>query len=375
MSEQPDQGPTPDEGESTREEQAPVTTPAEVEEREFRERASFVDAIQAQLLGQPRTLSRSEVADRAEVSQEEARSIWRALGFADAGSEARIFTEADVTALRSVIGLVREGVLTHDAARNLARAYGRSIDRLTMWQTQLLSDLVAGVDGPEMSEDVARRTAELTVSLMDTLEPLLLYVWRRDVSQAISRLVADTERTGEIGVRRTVGFADLVSFTQLVRTLTERDLARLVSRFEALASDVVSSHGGALVKTVGDEILYTHKNVADAALIALDLTQAVQADEIIPHLRIGLSMGRVLARQGDVYGETVNRAARLTAAARPGGRLVDHEVAWGLSTDERFRCEELPPIELSGIGRLRPWTLDWATPPTGAGPLDVWSAG
>lgn len=352
----------------------PVSTPAEVEERAFRERAAFVDAIEARLLGEPRTLSRSEVADRAEVSQEEARGIWRAMGFADAGSEARIFTEADVTALRALIGLVHDGVLTHEVARNLTRAYGRSMDRLTMWQTQLLSDLVAGVDGPEMSEDVARRTAELTVSLMDTLEPLLLYVWRRDVSQAISRLVADTERTGEIGVRRTVGFADLVSFTQLVRTLSERDLARLVSRFEELASDVVSAHGGALVKTVGDEILFTHENVADAASIALDLTAAVQADEIIPHLRIGLSMGRVLARQGDVYGETVNRAARLTAAARPGGRLIDHEVAWGLSTDERFRCEELPPIELSGIGRLRPWTLDWASP-RGAEPLDVWSAG
>jgi len=41
---------------------------------------------------------------------------------------------------------------------------------------------------------------------------------------------------------RAVGFADLVSFTRVVRPLTERELAALVQRFEAVASDVVTAH-------------------------------------------------------------------------------------------------------------------------------------
>ena len=63
------------------------------------------------------------------------------------------------------------------------------------------------------------------------------------------------------------------------------------------------------------------------------------------------------ARQGDVYGDTVNRASRLTAAARPGGALVDHDVAWSLATVPRFAVDELDALELPGIGTLRPWTL------------------
>ncbi|YAL82559.1 adenylate/guanylate cyclase domain-containing protein [Dermacoccaceae bacterium W4C1] len=325
-------------------------------------RSAFADAIEAELLGGPRRFRRSEVSDAAGVTPEDTRTLWQAMGFANASDEARIFTDADVEALQQVAGMVREGKVNHEFARSLARAFGRSIDRLAMWQTQLLSDLIAGENEFALDSDTARSTAQLTVDMMDQLEPLLLYVWRRNVSQAVNRLIADSEPVSHVGVRRTVGFADLVSFTQLVRTLSERDLARLVSRFEALASDVVSEHGGAVVKTVGDEILFTHQQVSQAALIALDLVEAVNADPIIPHLRVGLSAGRVLARQGDVYGDTVNRASRLTAAAAPGGMLVDHEVAWGLATDGRFRCEELPPIELPGIGRLRPWTLERVDP-------------
>jgi adenylate cyclase len=324
--------------------------------RDGDDRAQFVDAIHERIMQGPRTLRRVDVADQAGVSPAETRELWRALGFANARDDDVIFTERDAAALTQVAELIEDGVLTAASARGLARAYGRSIDRLAMWQTQVLSDLVTG-DQLALDSATARRTAELTAEISDRLEPLLIYVWRRNVAQAISRLVADSEPESHVGVRRTVGFADLVSFTSLVRSLNERDLARLVTRFEALASDMVSVHGGALVKTVGDEILFTHESPQGTADIALGLVDAVAEDDLIPHLRVGLSQGRVLSRQGDVYGDTVNRAARLTAAARPGGVLVDHDVAWALSTVPRFVVEELEAIDLPGIGTLRPWTL------------------
>lgn len=324
--------------------------------RDGDDRARFVDSIQERIMQSPRSLRRRDVAERAGVSPETTRELWRALGFANARDEDLIFTERDAEALRRVIALIGDDGLSASTARGLARAYGRSIDRLAMWQTQVLSDLVAG-DQLALDSDDARRTAELTAELADELEPLLTYVWRRSVAQAISRLVADSEPESHLGVRRTVGFADLVSFTSLVRSLSERDLAELVTRFEALASDMVSAHGGALVKTVGDEILFTHEEPESAAAIALDLVDAVREDDLIPHLRVGLSQGRVLSRQGDVYGDTVNRAARLTSSARPGGVLVDHDVAWALATAPQFTVDELDAIDLAGIGTLRPWTL------------------
>ena len=86
------------------------------------------------------------------------------------------------------------------------------------------------------------RLAELT----DRLEPLLVYAWRRHLSATVSRMMADADpESFGLTKMRSVGFADLVNFTALVRRLSERDLARLVSRFEALSADVITAHGGA----------------------------------------------------------------------------------------------------------------------------------
>lgn len=323
----------------------------------FRESARYVDEIEARLLGHPRTLTRYQVSERAGVSPDETRQLWRALGFANARDEDRVFNEADVEALRAVADLVADGSIHLDTAMSLSRAFGRSTDRLAMWQTQLIADMVGGEDGVGLDSRIAFLAAERTAELADRLEPLVVYAWRRNMSLAISRMVADSEPESHVGVMRTVGFADLVSFTQLVRRLTERDLARLVLHFEALASDIISAHGGALVKTVGDEVLFTHQTIDGAVDIAFALLEAARVDDLLPEMRVGMATGRVLARLGDVYGTTVNRAARLTAVARPGTVLADAEVATRVADRPRVRTQEVPPIELHGIGLLQPWAL------------------
>ena len=68
-----------------------------------------------------------------------------------------------------------------------------------------------------------------------------------------------------------VGFADMVGYTRLSRRLPENELARLVQRFEAVSADIVAAGGGRLVKTVGDEVLFTATSADQAADIALRL--------------------------------------------------------------------------------------------------------
>ncbi len=97
----------------------------------------------------------------------------------------------------------------------------------------------------------------------------------------------------------------------------------LVQRFEGLASDVVTAGGGRVVKTVGDEVLFTADAPAAAALIALELSEQMAVDDVVPDVRVGLAHGEVLRSLGDVYGPTVNLASRLTAMAQPGTVLTD----------------------------------------------------
>ena len=139
--------------------------------------------------------------------------------------------------------------------------------------------------------------------------------------------------------------------------LPERELADMVQRFEILASDVVTAHGGRVVKTVGDEVMYLTGDAAPAAAIALDLVEAMTEEPLLPEVRIGMAHGPVVNRLGDVFGTTVNRASRLTAVAPPGGVFVDDALARLLEPLSGFSTLPTRPRALRGIGEVAPSRL------------------
>jgi adenylate cyclase len=337
------------------------------------------DDIQARLLGERRSMRSREVSAKASVSIRSARKFWHALGFPNVDEEDAVFTEADLLALQSVAALVRDGVFDEPTALGMTRAFARTTDRLAVWQVQLMAEAIGDLrpqeggigsaDGTEAEpglqrtrampdSETARAAALKLADMADDLEPLLIYAWRRHLSAAISRMVTDAEPIqDQAGVVRCVGFADLVSFTRLVRRLSERELARMVQRFEAIATDVVTAHGGRVIKTLGDEVLFVAIGAAPAAAIALDLVQAMAEDDVLPDVRVGMANGQVLSRLGDVFGTTVNRASRLTAVARPRTVLVDDAIAVSLASTSGFEMSALRRRTLRGIGQVTPWVL------------------
>ncbi|MEV7908655.1 adenylate/guanylate cyclase domain-containing protein, partial [Streptomyces anulatus] len=152
-----------------------------------------------------------------------------------------------------------------------------------------------------------------------------------------------------------VGFADLVSFTQLSRELDERGLAELVEGFESRASDVVAAHGGRLVKTLGDEVLFTAAEPRTAATIALGLVDVIR--RYGPEVRIGLAYGPVVPMMGDVFGTTVNLAARLTAIARPGTIIADGGLAEAVAGSPGIGVHRMRRRPARGLGMVQPYVL------------------
>ncbi len=325
------------------------------------------------LLGRPLELRRRDVSRGAEVSLLSARKFWHALGFPVVDTDDELFTAADQRALAAVAGIVRDGLLDEQVALAMTRAFARSADRLAGWQSQLIAEAVEesmtaalahegddeehetrSVPSVETATETARRLAELT----DRLEPLLVYAWRRHLSATVARMLADADpESYGMTKMRSVGFADLVSFTALVRRLSERDLARLVSRFEALSADVITAHGGRLIKTVGDEVLFTTVGAAPAAAIALDLVDTMTQDDVLPAVRCGMARGPIISRLGDVFGTTVNRASRLTAVAQAGTVLVDATMARELAALSGFELTGQRRRILRGVGPVTPSLL------------------
>ena len=301
--------------------------------------------LERTLLGGSRRYNRLEVAERSGVSLDRAQRLWRALGFPDADDDEVVFTDLDVQALRTVQELVELGLLDDDTQIATTRAMGQTLSRLAEWQVSVVTDVLEELDAnsPEL-------VAETASELVPVLEDLIGYVWRRHLAAAAARALANPDDV----VARTmvVGFADLVGYTALTRHADEDELERVVGGFESVASDVIAEQGGRVVKTVGDEVMFTVDEPAVGAEIALRLLEAVEADPNLPGLRVGLACGTVLARFGDVYGEPVNLAARLTSIARPDSILVDREMAAALDGDDRFRLSRVPPRPVRGYTLL-----------------------
>jgi adenylate cyclase len=310
------------------------------------------------LLGGRRRWRRREVASRAGVSLLSARKLWRALGFANVSDADVAFTDGDVEALARVAAMVRSGLVDEPTAITLARALGQTSDRLVSWQTEALVEYLSAAAGSAPHQTLGRLD-----DLVDDLEQLLVYAWRRHLAATVAWLT-DAPGAEELATAAplTVGFADLVSYTRLSQRLEQRELGVLVQRFEGLAADVVTAGGGRVVKTVGDEVLFTADAPAAGALIALSLSEQMAVDDVVPDVRVGLAHGQVLRSLGDVYGPTVNLASRLTALAQPGTVVTDPETATLLGDREDLVLVPQRSRQVRGFGQMRPLLVARAGP-------------
>lgn len=315
---------------------------------------------------EPFTLA--ELAEFAGVSIETARIFWRTLGFPQPGEDDKLFTTADVTALRQAAAWVEEGQLDQRGAISLGRSIAHTSERLVLWQVEAIVDDVAR--RLSVDDTAARMMALQRIGdFREALETQLVYAWRRHLDALLERTASEVEeaRSSSVSPRalplvRTIGFADLTSSTEYLVQLSAAELASFVQRFESIARDVVSTAGARVVKTIGDAVLFVADTPEIGAEVALTLSRAIKNAGDVPPVRIGMVWGRLLSRFGDVFGPPVNLAARLTDIAEPGTILVDQATADELikvkqNAGKDFVLETLPEREIRGIGTLTPVRL------------------
>jgi adenylate cyclase len=323
------------------------------------EDAAPQDALEELILGAPRRYTRRQVTEAAGLDLDTGTRLWRALGFAEAGDDEVLFTDRDLEAVRLMTRLTDAGVLAPDVREAVARAMAQSLSRLAEWQVGMLVRVIEEQRG-EVTPDASRETAS---AVLPALEELQSYVWRRHLAAAVRRMaVAADAGSDEPGTwPLVVGFADMVGFTRTTRRRSTVELSEMIERFGSTTTEVIADGHGRIVKTVGDEVLFVADDAADGAAIALALQDRVRAEPALPELRIGLAAGPVLVRYGDVYGEVVNIASRLTGHARPGSVLVDRGVADALAADPRFALRPLRSVAVRGYRHLHPWLVERAS--------------
>jgi adenylate cyclase len=312
------------------------------------------DSLARAILGEELAFNAAEVAAEAGVTIDETRRLWRALGFPEHGSE-RAFTRSDVDAVATLVGTVDAGWFDFDMAVNLTRAVGQTMARLADWEVGALVHRIEELEaGEEATGTRVGSALRLIEDLIDPFESLLLYVWRRHLAAAAVRmetLGANEEdlHTTEV----TVGFADIVGFTALSNQISRDKVGDLVELFESRCADVIATHRGRVIKSLGDSVLFVSPDAISAYDTAEGIIKVVGRDARMPDVRLGLASGSVVMRLGDVFGPPVNLAARLTAVARRNRIIIDAATAALLPVDQ-FETRRLPARPVRGFGLVEP---------------------
>ena len=281
--------------------------------------------LEQAILGGLPELTAPELAAAAGVTSEQARRLWRALGFPEYPDDIPAFLAADAEAMGLLGEVMEAGVLDMDLAVNLTRALGQTMARLADWEISSLTQRVE-----EMTAEGAGRTRiDTAVSLVEQFsrpfEHLLIYAWRRHLAAAAGRIeaLADQDDEDLHVTDLTVGFADIVGFTALSNTLTEDRIGDLVELFEMRCADVVSAQRGRVIKSIGDSVLFVNDDPVRAYDTAEGIIQVIGRDPRMPDVRVGLASGSVVMRLGDVAGEH-GRAPDQRGSSQPDHHRLRH---------------------------------------------------
>ena len=117
--------------------------------------------------------------------------------------------------------------------------------------------------------------------------------------------------------------ADVAGYSRLMSADEAGTLSLLTSHRE-MTDRLIAHHGGRIANTAGDSILAEFPNAVDALQCALGIQERIAAvHENVPEerqvvFRIGLHVGEAMVRDGDLFGDGVNVAARMQVLAKPG---------------------------------------------------------
>src|SRR5271163_147520 len=134
--------------------------------------------------------------------------------------------------------------------------------------------------------------------------------------------------------------ADIAGYSRLVAEDKEETLRRLAS-YRAVMDDFIARAGGRIFNTAGDAVLAEFSSAVEAVRCAIDIQESLRTRNLAypssrqMSFRIGITVGDVVERDGDLLGDGVNIAARLEGIAPVGGicisRTVHEQVANKLS--------------------------------------------
>jgi class 3 adenylate cyclase len=154
----------------------------------------------------------------------------------------------------------------------------------------------------------------------------------------------------------TIMFADVADSTGLYERLGDIEAQFTISQCLGLVRDLVERNRGTVIKTAGDDIMCMFDKAHDALTAAVSVQESLAEEMVFDELKIsmhiGVHSGIGLITEGDVFGDTVNVAARVTSAAKAEQILTTRDTIDRLP--DNFELNYRPYDKVQVKGRIEP---------------------
>ncbi|MCZ6645247.1 MAG: adenylate/guanylate cyclase domain-containing protein, partial [SAR324 cluster bacterium] len=150
--------------------------------------------------------------------------------------------------------------------------------------------------------------------------------------------------------------ADVAGYSRLMGADEEATLATLTAYRKVFVSEI-ENHHGRVVDAKGDAILAEFASVVDAVNCAVEIQRelaernAELPDDRRMDFRIGINLGDVVVKDGVIYGDGVNVAARLESLAEPGSICISRPVFDQVESKLNLECEYLGEQQVKNIAK------------------------
>jgi class 3 adenylate cyclase len=181
----------------------------------------------------------------------------------------------------------------------------------------------------------------------------IIDVDERSVREFLGQIVEPTPGDPWVATAfRVVLFTDIANSTNLTQALGDARAMQVVRDHDDVVRRAIESRGGRVVKHTGDGIMASFLSVTRALETATALQREFaerNRDAQVPFdVRVGIAAGEPVTAADDLFGATVQLAARLCAVAEPGATLVSGAVR-ELAVGKGFHFEDVGELTLKGF--------------------------
>jgi adenylate cyclase len=248
-----------------------------------------------------------------------------------------------------------------DLTLRVLRQFGEETRRASVAALEIYAELIdrlgpgfAGVPTRELFDRHFLPWARVARSLPELAEWLTTKHMSRQIDEySIQSTEQMLEQFGFVptrpGAEPAVAFLDLAGFTALTQERGDATAAEIALRLGELASRTALVHDGRVVKLLGDGVLMRFPDIVTAVDASLELLDRLEVSDLPPG-HVGVTEGPIIARDGDIFGRTVNLAARISDAAPSGTLYVP--AATGEALADRFLVEPVGRATLAGVGAV-----------------------